>query len=132
MIPSASSRSYPGFFPRPPRSFVEGTAISSDVMSCYERHRELGEHLPGRQTFLPPSKRFRCTLSPILCDELAKLSSEHAGRELLDHLFLYAESRCLLCWHDAFANVVYLSEAVPEASVAALASAFSVKYRKLG
>jgi hypothetical protein len=48
--------------------------------------------------------------------------------EVLHHLCLYADERCLIQWHDAFANGLLLDAALPEATVAALAKPFGVRY----
>ena len=129
--PEKFFRLLPSLFPAATTLFIEGTSISPNVLLCYERHKQEGPYLPARQTIFPSSKRIRCATSRLLWEELAQLGAEHAVPELLDHLCLYQDSRCILFWHDAFMNAILLDETVPEAAVADLASAFQVPYRRL-
>ena len=62
-------------------------------------------------------------------DQLALLAAQHAEPELLDHISLYQDSKELLFWHDAFANVLLVSRAVPEKLVAKFAADLGLKYQ---
>ena len=107
--------------------FAEGTVISEDVIECYKKHFEEGD-LPGAQTILPKSGKYRCKFSMGLMEELAVLSERHAEPELLDHLSLYKGNEPLLEWHDAFANIILVPRTVGEENVRKFASHFGLGY----
>jgi hypothetical protein len=62
-------------------------------------------------------------------DQLVLLTAQHAEPELLDHLSLSQDSKEVLLWHDAFANVLRVSRAVSEKLVAQLAADLGLKYQ---
>jgi phosphoserine phosphatase len=62
-------------------------------------------------------------------DQLVLLAGQHAKPELLDHLSLYQGAKELLSWHDAFANILLVSCAVPEKLVAQFAADLGLKYQ---
>ncbi len=117
-------------FPEATTLFAEGTSISKDVQTLYEAHADPGKYLPGAQILWPTSKKFRCVFSSRLCSSLSALAEHHAEPELLHHLFLYTDSEPLLEWHDAFANVLMLSETLSESRVQAFAAAIHLPYGK--
>ena len=125
-------RLLPKYFLHATTFYAEGTSISLDVIECYTKHLENGEHLPGTQTLFPRSKKFRCSFSPEFMASLALLAEQHAEPELLDHLFLYKGDEPLLEWHDAFANAILISRNVPESIVSGLAKELGLKYGKAG
>jgi len=116
------------YFPEATTFFAEGTVISDDVKECYASHQEEGKHLPGAQTILPVSKKFRCRFSQQLMARLAALAKIHAEPELLDHLALYKKNEEVLFWHDAFANVLLVSRTVPESVVSKFAAELGLAY----
>jgi hypothetical protein len=117
------------YFPDATTLYVEGTSISDDVQACYLSHQEPGPYVPPAQTLLPISAKYRCRFSPRLIAQLATLADQHAEPEVLDHLSLYKGLDELLCWHDAFDNVMLVSRNIPETRVAEFASALSLSYR---
>ena len=121
----------PTVFPQATIFFAEGTSIAKDVIHCYELFATPGPFLPGRDTFFPRSRVFRCSASPAFFQALSAVSSRHANPEILDHLSLYEGDRQLLHWHDAFANAFMLDGQLPESSVAALATPFGCRYGRV-
>lgn len=119
-------------FPQATALYVEGGSIAHDVSECYRTNREDGEYLPSAQTIFPRSAKFRCRFSAELADALSALAEKHAEPELLDHLALYRDSEELLFWHDAFANVLLVSRAVPESVVSAFAADLGLAYSSAG
>jgi len=117
-------------FPEATTLYVEGSSIAPDVKDCYRTHREDGEYLPATQTTFPRSAKFRCRYSAGLADALSALAETHAEPELLDHVALYRNSEELLFWHDAFANVLLVSGAVPENVVSSFAADLGLGYRE--
>jgi hypothetical protein len=115
-------------FPDATTFYAEGSSIAADVKSCYSAHREEGEYLPRTQTRFPRSEKFRCRFSAQLSGALATLAETHAEPELLDHLALYRGSAELLCWPDAFGNVLLVSREVPENVVSAFAAELGLRY----
>ena len=121
-------RALPKYFPDATTFFAEGTVISADVIECYKSHFEEGDYLPGAQTILPKSGKYRCKYSKGFMEELASLSERHAEPELLDHLSIYKNNEPLLEWHDAFANIILVPQSVAEESVRNFASHFGLGY----
>ena len=118
----------PKYFSAATTFFAEGTMMSDDVMECYASFSDEGKYLPGAQTILPISKKFRCKFSPLLMGKLATLAKKHSEPELLNHLFVYKGNEALLYWHDAFANVLLVSRSIPESSISEFASELGLKY----
>jgi hypothetical protein len=117
------------YFPDATTLFVEGTRIDKEVQRCCQDHLEEGPFLPGRQALFPTSKTYRCRLSRELLDRLAVLSqTREEPEDLLDHLFLYKGSEPVLEWHDAFANTMLLSRAVPQSVVSDFAAELGLAY----
>lgn len=116
------------YFPDATTLYVEGTSISEDVRACYLSHQEPGPYVPQAQTRWPVSAKYRCRFSPGLIAELATLADQHAKPEVLDHLSLHKGSEELLCWADAFDNVMLASRNIPKTRVAEFASALSLSY----
>ena len=121
-------RALPVYFPDATSFFVEGTVISADVIELYKSHFEEGDYLPGAQTIMPKSGKYRCKFSKKLMVELAALSENHAEPELLDHFSLYKGNDPLLEWHDAFANIILVPQTVAEENVRNFASHFGLGY----
>jgi len=117
------------YFPEATTLYIEGTSISDDVRACYLSHQEAGPYLPPAQTIFPFSKKYRCKFSDALMDQLVLLAAQHAEPELLDHISLYQDSKELLFWHDAFANVMLVSRVIPEKLVAQFAADLGLKYQ---
>jgi hypothetical protein len=120
----------PSAFPDATLLCVEGGSIAPDVMAVYKAHRSRESNPSRRNTLFPPSHRIACTFSGELLGSLVQLAEAHANPELLDHMAVFAGTRCLLEWHDAFANAFMVDGAVPEAAVAALATPFGVAYAR--
>ena len=72
--------------------------------------------------------RYLCRCSPGFWHELIAAAEGRKADEVLHHLFLYASERCLIEWHDAFANALLLDGDLPESTVAGLAKPFGVGY----
>ncbi len=62
-------------------------------------------------------------------NQLAQLADHHAEPELLNHLSLHKQTDALVCWHDAFANVLLVSRSIPERVVSQLASELGLGYQ---
>lgn len=117
-----------GLLPQATHLFVEGATIAPDVEACYSRYADAGPYIPKRQTLWPRARLFRCLATSELLEELSDLGARHAVPELVDHLSIYQGDEPLLEWHDAFANAVFLDGSLPEATVAALADSFGLRY----
>ena len=120
----------PSAFPDATLLCVEGSSIAQDVMALYKAHRSRESNPSRRNTFFPTAHRIACTFSGELFGSLVQLADAHASHELLDHLAVFDGTRCLLEWHDAFANALMVDGDVPEATVAALATPFGVAYSR--
>jgi len=125
---TAFFRALPRYFPYATTFYAEGTVISQDVVQCYKSHSEEGDYLPAAQTIFPKSDKYRCKFSKELMDDLASLSEHHAGTELLDHLSLYKNNEPLLEWHDAFDNIILVSQTVAEDNVRSFAGELGLGY----
>lgn len=121
-------RVLPKYFPDATTFYAEGTSISEDIVECYKSHLEEGSYLPGRQTIMPKSEKYRCKFSKEFIEKLVSLSEHHAEPELLDHLSLYKNDEPLLEWHDAFANIILVPKSVEEDIVGRFASHFGLSY----
>jgi hypothetical protein len=86
--------------------------------------------LPGASTIWPASKKFRCSFQSKLFYELAVLAENHAEPEILDHLYIYQDTKPLLEWHDAFSNAMLLSPILSEESVFNFAKTLGLTHAK--
>jgi hypothetical protein len=107
---------------------TEGTRIAPEVRDTYARHSAPERNPAPRNTFFPWAPRYVCRCSPAFWLDLINTAQRRPAAEVLDHLFIYAGERCLIQWHDAFANAMLLDGSLPEATVAALADPFGVGY----
>jgi len=89
-------------FPTANALFVEGISLARDVDAFLRSAAEPGDYLPGRQTLWPRSTRYRLRFDGPTLWALGDLSRRHAEPELLDHLFVYEDSKALLEYPDAF------------------------------
>ena len=89
-------------FPAATTLFVEGTSIARDVDDFLRSAAEPGDYLPARQTLWPRPKQYRLRCNGPSLASLAGLSERHAEPELLDHLFVYDNSKVLLEFSAAF------------------------------
>jgi hypothetical protein len=121
-------------FPEATTAYFEGSSIDEDIVRIFEQHAETGPYLPEAQTLWSTGTitRFRCRLTPSLCEALASASEQHAEPELFDHVFLYAERQALLEWPDAFANCMWIAPSVAEPRVKAFATMLGLSYRYAG
>ena len=117
----------PKVFPEATLFVAEGGRITSAVIAVYRQHSTTATNIPELQG-LTLRNRHICRFSPELFRDLARLARESSRTALLDHLSLYQNERWLLEWHDAFANAILLDATLPEATIAALAHPFRVRY----
>ena len=110
--------------------YVEGCAMSPRAVAVYDKHREPGRYLPGRDTVYPKSTIRRVRFSDELVHDIERLAQEHGVPELFDHVSLYEGATPLLYWHDAFENVLRVSGAVGEDVIATFAAHLGVEYRR--
>ncbi len=82
--------------------FVEGTSLARDVDDFLRSAAEAGDYLPQRQTLWPRPKQYRLRCDGPTLAALAGLAERHAEPELLDHLFVYEDSKVLMEYPDAF------------------------------
>lgn len=108
--------------------YIEGTSIYKDAINCFQRHRDEGEFLPGRQTLFPHSNCFRCQFTEPLVKELSGLSLSLSEPELMDHLAIYKGGDAIIEWHDAFANAMLVSKSIPENIVASFSEELGLSY----
>jgi hypothetical protein len=91
-------------FPSATTLFVEGTSVAPEVDGFLRSVAEPGDYLPKRQTLWPRPRQYRIRCDSTTLAALADLAEEHAEPELLGHLFVYASSKVLLEFPDAFAG----------------------------
>lgn len=125
--PVAFFRALPEVLPEATHLEVEGERIAPEVRALYAAHGDRTPLLSSRQS-LGSGGRFRCAISPAFLDALSRLAVGREPAGLLDHLAVYAGSRQLLSWHDAFANAIEVGPDVTEECVRALATRFHVAY----
>ncbi|SRR5258706_5917737 len=89
-------------FPSANALFLEGTSIAPDVDDFLRSAVEPGDYLPKRQTLWPRPRQYRLRFDGPTLWALGDLSRGHAEPELLDHLFVYEDSKALLEYPDAF------------------------------
>lgn len=130
--PAAFFAALPEMLPAATYLEVEGNGMAQDVLALYAGHAT-GRPLSRRQSLfaLPSSRRFRCPLSRAFSDALAKLGRAHTPREIADHLFVFADDRLLLEWHDAFANALLLAPEFSEDEVRGMAARLGVTYGRM-
>ena len=115
-------------FPEATRFCAEGTRIVRPVHDVYVRYAAPDGNPAPRSILWPSAGRYVCHCSAEFWQDLIAAAQDRQADEVLHHLFLYADERCLIQWHDAFANYLLLDPGLPEATVAALAQPFGVRY----
>ena len=123
-------RTIPKLFPDATLFVVQGSTIAPHVVVLYKRHAVSYDRRPTDLSPLALTPRYFCTATPDFFLELARLAAKTPREQMLHHLHLYRGTCHLIDWHDAFANSLFLSPDVPEATVAALATKFGVRYRR--
>jgi hypothetical protein len=117
-------------FPEATLFCAEGTRIAPAIAAVYSKHAAPGTNPAPRQTLFPSASRYSCRPSPAFYTELREAATGREPHEVLDHLFVFAEERRLIEWHDAFANALWVHGSVPQATVAALAAPFGLRYHR--
>jgi hypothetical protein len=123
-------RALPTLFPDANLFIAQGSRIDDDVAAFYRRHAPVVPSRPSDLSRFTLTRRYFCVCSPEFFLELARLAAKKPREQLLHHLYLYLDGRQLIEWHDAFANALFLSSDLPEATISALATKFGVRYRR--
>jgi hypothetical protein len=82
-------------------------------------------------TIWPRPKVFHVPATATILAELARIMEHHAEPELAIHFHVYRNKSVLLEWHDAFAQPMLISGAIPEAQVRVLAHKAGRSYRQI-
>ncbi len=120
-------RLLPKLFPDANLFIAQGSRIADDVAAFYRRHEPAVRSRPAELSRFTLARRYFCHCSPEFLLELARFAAKKPRQQLLDHLYLYRDGRQLIEWHDAFANTLFLSADLPEATVSELATKFGVR-----
>jgi len=125
-------RVLPKLFPDATLFVAEGYAIADEVATLYRRHAAPDTERPADLPRFHLASRDLCACTPDFFLELARLAAKKPRERILHHLYLYSGGSQLIYWHDAFANALFLSPDLPEATVAALAKKFGVRHGRMG
>lgn len=115
-------------FPEATRFSAEGTRIAQHVHDVYARYAAPDCNPAPRNILWPSAGRYVCNCSAQFWQDLIAAAEGRGPDEVFHYMSLYANERCLIQWHDAFANALLLDADLPEATVAALAKPFGVRY----
>ena len=113
--------------------YVEGSSISPEPKALFQLHQSTGRYLPQPQTLWTTGSlsQYRCTHSVRLLEDLSEMSKRQAEPELLDSLFLYRGPIVILEWPKAFFGPIWISKAISEVQVLALANKLQATLKSL-
>ena len=81
--------------------YLEGVAISPDVLKFLEEHSVPALQEVLRGTIWPKPSIFHLPASPEVLSCLADFASRHAYPEIADHCHVYSKGGMILQWYDA-------------------------------
>ena len=123
-------RVLPKLFPGANLFIAQGSRIADDVAAFYRLHAPAVRSRPAELSRFTLTRRYFCLCSPEFFLELARFAAKKPRQQLLHHLYLYRDDCQLIEWHDAFANALFLSADLPEATICELATTFGVRYSR--
>lgn len=110
--------------------YFEGTTVAAEVSKLFESRRAKNAVAVVRDTIFPVPDIFHVAFSRELAEKLIEQVSVRPTHDCFNHVKAYRGASLLFTFHDAFEDVLLISEHVPEEKVKAFCERLGVAYQR--
>ncbi|MCJ7749497.1 MAG: hypothetical protein MUQ65_00125 [Armatimonadetes bacterium] len=124
-------RALPELIPPGSVLYLEGGDPSRELRSVFEKHVAKTATQVAVGTLWPRPQRIHLQITCELLDQLATLAETRGMWEFGWHVHVYHEQSVIVEWYDAMADPIWLSNDLPEETVARFSAGLGAQYRRV-